>query len=706
MRACTHRIETPGILPILQCTHPRVHAPQQIVWHAVCEGCRFCDDGRRSDEPRVQLPDPLKPQRRGVCRQLGAHVGLRECEGCAGHVRVKVYGCSHPAHVQTTLAECRDCADFVPLEAFAGACGPRRRLGLRYDYGLGDAVQFAIVLQHLAHYYPDWQVDVVATNAHWSLFRGLCAATWNSHDVQPDRGQYERFATVPMLEVEGCYHDAPSTKIVRNLREVFRLEPIESLCRYKIFPNPEDHARAETYLRALCSPLPAAGEASGVRRFPVVLIHYQGFTHRAAKNIDEQTVGELCRAVRAGGWLPLILDLHAESQLVGRGEVLGIRGDDVTLWHPHGIQGAVITALIQRVALFVGIDSGPGHCAGATDTPSLIYWGKPLHPLHYYDVADNVTHLVRAQHADDVHPVNRDAGLAYFDSRYRYRMYRRAENMLPALALEMLAPLAPCGRGVGGEGLTWNLDWRVRAAPDHFRWDTHVVRTCTIEDEYRLGELPDLLCPPRAAGEGPGVRGPRILDVGANVGAFAAAAGLRFERPRIACVEPSPLHWPALEATAQLVRERHEADVTLVRGALVSPLPAAGEGPGVRAAVRQHYELACDAEPGNTGATRVIPSAGEGPGVRIVELAEILDELGWETAELLKLDCEGAELDLLERCDLATLARVRWIVGEYHDRERFLAAVRERLEPAGWRLELIDAAPRGIFRLHFAGPRV
>jgi hypothetical protein len=35
---------------------------------------------------------------------------------CRGNVRVKTFACAHPAHVETTLAECASCPDYEARE--------------------------------------------------------------------------------------------------------------------------------------------------------------------------------------------------------------------------------------------------------------------------------------------------------------------------------------------------------------------------------------------------------------------------------------------------------------------------------------------------------------------------------------------------------------------------------------------------------------
>lgn len=57
---------------------------------------------------------------------------------------------------------------------------------IRSVHGLGDVVQMTVVLQHLAHHHPDWEIDIWAKRGKESACRGLCNLTWNDRGQQPD----------------------------------------------------------------------------------------------------------------------------------------------------------------------------------------------------------------------------------------------------------------------------------------------------------------------------------------------------------------------------------------------------------------------------------------------------------------------------------------------------------------------------------------
>ncbi len=68
----------------------------------------------------------------------------------------------------------------------------------------------------------------------------------------------------------------------------------------------------------------------------------------------------------------------------------------------------------------------------------------------------------------------------------------------------------------------------------------------------------------------------------------------------------------------------------------------------------------------------------------------------WGHIDLLKLDCEGSEFPILERTTM--LDRIGCIVGEWHDRERFMRMVdSERF--AKFTLDVLRDGELGLFRL-------
>jgi FkbM family methyltransferase len=141
-----------------------------------------------------------------------------------------------------------------------------------------------------------------------------------------------------------------------------------------------------------------------------------------------------------------------------------------------------------------------------------------------------------------------------------------------------------------------------------------------------------------------------IVDVGANVGLFALYAAQTAPRARIYCFEPLPQNFDRLQLQIESagVRER----VTCFQ------LGLAGES-----GTRKLF-----APGGGDVATLIATDAdGESHDVTVLSLAEALERVGHPQVSMLKLDCEGAEREILTG-DGATeaLRRVRRVCVEYH----------------------------------------
>ena len=156
----------------------------------------------------------------------------------------------------------------------------------------------------------------------------------------------------------------------------------------------------------------------------MVGIHYQGDTAKDKKDLSHAQAFEVCRTVVDAGRVPLLFDWRNQSPLplsnwrrvppICTTRQFASRG-----W---GGDAEMNTALIEQCEAFVGIDSGPGKCASATDTPTLIVW-TGHHPALYHDPAPNTTHLVPVGF-HDMHPVCSNPGVvAWFDRSYQGRHY-------------------------------------------------------------------------------------------------------------------------------------------------------------------------------------------------------------------------------------------------------------------------------------------
>jgi FkbM family methyltransferase len=165
-----------------------------------------------------------------------------------------------------------------------------------------------------------------------------------------------------------------------------------------------------------------------------------------------------------------------------------------------------------------------------------------------------------------------------------------------------------------------------------------------------------------------------VVDVGANIGAFAVFAAQR-TRGRLLAVEPHPGNAAALRRNL-LANGASRAQVAEC---------AVADAPGILPLFL-----------GRSGTTHQLFAAGKDAGagdsvdVRVATLPELLAEHGMERVDFLKLDCEGAEGLILPSLPDALLAGIRKIALEFHDDVSPVAhdGLAKLLEQKGYRTSL------------------
>lgn len=201
--------------------------------------------------------------------------------------------------------------------------------------------------------------------------------------------------------------------------------------------------------------------------------------------------------------------------------------------------------------------------------------------------------------------------------------------------------------------------------------------------------------------------GDTVLDVGANIGVFAVRALQRYGLARVVALEPVPDIYAVLKKNAD----------ELGGGRLVAVRAGASDRPGELAFTYYPNSPALStAKPAQFAengalfgaavqgaiATAPVWYARLVPGflapliawwlrrgavqvqAPLLPLSTIIEEQGLDRVDLLKVDCEGAELDALRGVSEAHWPRVRQVVAEVHDVDGRLAAVRALLEARGF----------------------
>ena len=146
--------------------------------------------------------------------------------------------------------------------------------------------------------------------------------------------------------------------------------------------------------------------------------------------------------------------------------------------------------------------------------------------------------------------------------------------------------------------------------------------------------------------------GGTVIDIGAHVGVFALWAATRAPATRVICLEPSPVCFEYLCANAAACR----------LDSIVTLHAACGAAGGTRTL----YSRGVDAL--NSLYTRdLLGSAFHALcQVPMLTLDDVFARCSVEACDLLKLDCEGAEYEILFAASPSTLAKVRRVALEYH----------------------------------------
>lgn len=143
----------------------------------------------------------------------------------------------------------------------------------------------------------------------------------------------------------------------------------------------------------------------------------------------------------------------------------------------------------------------------------------------------------------------------------------------------------------------------------------------------------------------------QIIDVGGNVGAFAIAAAAQAPRGRVITLEPVQQNFSLL---VRNIRLNSLANILAVRAAVLAERRPATvylsrEGTG-------SHSLFRDLTGPPRGAQQV-----EG-----LTLADVFQRYSLDVCHFLKLDCEGAEYEILYGLAPAQLARIEKLAIEYH----------------------------------------
>ena len=275
----------------------------------------------------------------------------------------------------------------------------------------GDNVQFAAVLRHLKKYRPNWIIDYVSDKPHAAF--GLVRNAVNYNDSLPATN-YDREIEIRLFDTFMAFPNKPNTRVTSCLHERFGMEWDAECGRYEINITKDAKAKAFDAFFAY------QWSKDDYKRKGRVAIQYEGDSSPDKKNLTRHQAAEICDAVLSLNRIPLLLDWRSKSTLPD-GKYIHTTGR-LACSEEWGRDAQMNAAIISQCEAFVGIDSGPGKCASATETPTLICW-TGHHPALFHDPAPNTTHLVPANHRE-MDLLRGNAAVAdWFEANYFWRTY-------------------------------------------------------------------------------------------------------------------------------------------------------------------------------------------------------------------------------------------------------------------------------------------
>jgi FkbM family methyltransferase len=150
--------------------------------------------------------------------------------------------------------------------------------------------------------------------------------------------------------------------------------------------------------------------------------------------------------------------------------------------------------------------------------------------------------------------------------------------------------------------------------------------------------------------------GATVVDIGANAGYFTLFAASCFADARVFSFEPVPVNYTQLERHRNLNSSRR-----------IKCFPKAVSGQA------GEVSLSFDSSDSFTTSATILKQADqqtESINVPCLTLGQVMDENGISKCDLLKMDCEGAEYDILYNCPPDYLQRIDQIAMEVHNGEK------------------------------------
>ena len=169
--------------------------------------------------------------------------------------------------------------------------------------------------------------------------------------------------------------------------------------------------------------------------------------------------------------------------------------------------------------------------------------------------------------------------------------------------------------------------------------DISMAYECIVRDDYQLKHL-------NVAG------GSFVIDIGGHIGSFSLAAAKKFPDAKILCFEPSAFNYKILKKNIEL---NNFDNISLFNKAVSS----------------NEREVNIYINPINSAANSMYNPKGLSVKVPSTTLEKIFMENGIKKCPFMKMDCEGAEYDILLNTPDKVLKKIETMLIEYHSPEHF-----------------------------------
>ena len=169
------------------------------------------------------------------------------------------------------------------------------------------------------------------------------------------------------------------------------------------------------------------------------------------------------------------------------------------------------------------------------------------------------------------------------------------------------------------------------------RMDIWIIKEICLENQYEQASV-DIQ------------DGWTVLDIGAGLGDFCLHVGKRRPHSIVYAYEPFPQSFALLQENLRLNE---------VQNVRTFPLAVSAEA-GLKC-----FHMASEAVAHTTVGPETLP--GDTLQVESVTLEQVFSELRLSQCDYLKMDCEGAEYEILLNASPETLSKIRHVCLEYHD---------------------------------------